>query len=254
MARLLCDWLSFSSLWVGLAAGLLCWASTLALGLSPIAAAVGMASAGTIVVYNLDRLLDLDRDRPRAPLRSRFIAEHRAGLIGITVFAGAASLGCALSLGPKPIALLLSVFALGLIHRRLKHRLALKVCYLAAAWLAVVVGLPVVLRPEATGILWVSLVVGSGLVSNAIASNLPWRDERANGREPGAGLWWARGAATTGLLLASVAPTGVRALAGVPLAVLVTLLGFRSDERYGLFVVDGALVAGAGLAVVALSD
>ncbi len=63
----------------------------------------------------------------------------------------------------------------------------------------------------------------------------------------------ARALATLGIVLGAFAPPPVRPLAAVPAATLASLLGFRPSERYGLIVVDGALLAGALLAIGVLS-
>ena len=54
----------------------------------------------------------------------------------------------------------------------------------------------------------------------------------------------ARAAALVLVSLALLAPAGARGLAFVPAATLLALLRFRPDERHGLVVVDGALLAG----------
>ena len=102
MLRDALDWLCFSSLWVGLAAGLLCCAATLAMGSPPLFPAIAVASAGTIVVYNVDRLLDVQRDRETSPRRSNFISAHRNALVLISVAAALASAFFALRLGWRP--------------------------------------------------------------------------------------------------------------------------------------------------------
>ena len=63
----------------------------------------------------------------------------------------------------------------------------------------------------------------------------------------------ARALATLGIVLGALAPPPVRALAAVPAATLASLLRFRPSERYGLIVVDGALLAGALVAIGVLA-
>jgi len=64
-----------------------------------------------------------------------------------------------------------------------------------------------------------------------------------------AALRAARWIAGAGVALGLAAPAEILPLAAIPLTTLVVLLSFRPSERYGLFVVDGALVAGALLSV-----
>jgi hypothetical protein len=55
--------------------------------------------------------------------------------------------------------------------------------------------------------------------------------------------------ALAGLVAALAAPAAVRPLAALPLALAFAVAFFRPSERYGALVVDGALLAGALLAL-----
>jgi hypothetical protein len=242
--------LAYSSAWVAMAAGALSAAAALAMGARPDPWAVTVAVAGTWVVYNVDRLRDLERDRATTPRRSAFVAAHRRILTVLT--AGAAALGAvgAAVLGPGCILLLAPVLALGLLHRRLKQVPFAKSVYVTAAWLAVVVGLPALAADAPVLVGRVAGVLGCALFANAIASSA--RDVEAAaeliGTEPM--LWTSRAVAALGVLLGLTSPPPVRVLSVVPVATLATLIPFRRGERYGLLIVDGALLAGAAAAVV----
>ena len=254
VACALSDALVFSSLWVGMAAGALCWAASLAMGLTPTVWAMAMAATGTFVVYNIDHLRDLERDRATTPVRSAFVAAHLVSLSALTSVAALGALAAASRMGWRAALLLAPILAVGLAHRRLKRLAHAKAIYVTAAWLAVVVGLPAVLSPAATRIGWVATILGSALLANAIASNV--RDREAGARRFGTqrALWAARAVAGVGALLAAAAaPIAVRPLSWVPAMTLAALVRFRLDERYGLLVVDGALVVGAGAAIVSLA-
>jgi hypothetical protein len=190
------DAVAFSSIWVAAAAGALCASASLAMGVTPTFSVAGIAVSGTLFVYNVDRLRDLDRDRATTPERSAFVERNRGILVALTAAAGLVSLAFAFSVGPGPTLLLLPVLAAGLAHRRLKRMPFAKSAYITAAWLLVVVGV----------------------------------------------------AAALGMLLGAAAPPAVRPLIAVSLATLAALVAFRAGERYGLIVVDGALLAGALLA------
>ena len=64
------DAVAFSSVWVAAAAGALCAAASLAMGVTPAFSVAGIAVSGTLFVYNVDRLRDFDRDRATTPQRS----------------------------------------------------------------------------------------------------------------------------------------------------------------------------------------
>ena len=153
---------------------------------------------------------------------------------------------------PPVWGLLAAVLVLGLLHRRLKHVPFLKGAYLIAAWLGVVVGVPALASHGAAGEGWVIGVVGGALGANVIASNLRAPQNAAGQLGQRAALATAAAFALGAAVLAFLGSPSVWPLAAVPLATLASLLAFRPGERYGLVVVDGALLVGA-LAALALS-
>ena len=243
MSRVL-DSLAFSSVLVGAAAATLTQAAAAAMGVAIPPTVPALAFAGTFVVYNVDRLRDLEHDRGTHPARSRFVARHGRLLRGLCAAALAICVPLTLSLGARPAGLLVPALLLGLFHRRRKGVPLLKPAYITACWLLVVLGLPAAVTGEGRHPGWVAASLAAALAANAIASNV--RDDEAGAARFGAaiGLASARLAAAAGLGLAALAPTP-GALAAVPGATLAALLPFRASERYGLWAVDGALVAGA---------
>ena len=239
--------LAWSSLWVSLAAGALAGAAGQAMGLPFSADVIAMAVVGTWVVYNVDRLRDLDRDRVTTPRRSAFVERHARALGVATAAAGILAVGLAIRVGPGAALTLAPVAALGLAHRRVKHLAFAKSSYITLAWVCVVVVFPAVALGAARDVVWVALVIGAAVQAPAIASNV--RDLEAAVPRIGSGpaLRLARSASGLGVVLALLAPPPVRALALVPAATGLALLRFQADEGYGLVVVDGALLVG-GLA------
>jgi len=247
LTRLL-DAVVFSSLWLAAAAAVLVAASSRALGAPVDPASAALAACGTLVVYNVDRLRDIRRDHVTAPERTRFVQTHRRALVALTVLAGVGSAALAARLGRGAALLLAVVLAVGLLHRRLKRAAFIKPLYVTAAWLAVVVGLPWYTAPQPLHTGWVLASLGCALLANAIASNL--RDEAGAARIGRVrALRVARGASLVGSVAALSGPPEVRALSAVPLATLAVLLPFHPSERFGLVALDGALLAGALLAL-----
>jgi len=239
------DALAFSSFWLAAAAAALVAATSRALGGQADAALLGLAFTGTLVIYNVDRLRDLESDRETTPARSAFVERHGALLIVTTVCAGLLASVLAVLAGPRVILLLIPALLLGLAHRRLKGFGAAKPLYIVGAWLLVVVGLPWAVLDAASGAPWCTAILGPAILANAIASNL--RDHEACAATPGPAraLWIARATALTGVIIAAFSPEAGRTLLAVPAAVGLTLIRFRASERYGLVVVDGALLFGA---------
>lgn len=242
-----CLW---SSAWLGLAAAALTAAAARALGLSPAPALLGLAFGGTLAVYVIDRVRDLPRDRVTAPERAAFVARNRSALLALAgLGAGVAGLA-SLALGPRPLVLAAAVGALGLAHRRLKRFAAAKPVYLTFAWTAVPVGLPAASDPAAAHAGWVAAVVGAAVLANVVLSNLRDREALAGRLGAKRALPLAGAIALAGLAAALLGPAPVRPLAALPLAMAAAVLGFRPSERYGALCVDGALLAGALLALV----
>jgi len=249
------DALVFSSIGVSLVAVALVAASSRALGVAVDPRALGLALVGTLAVYGIDRLRDLDRDEATSPVRTAFVLKNRTALVASTGGASLLALGFAVASGLHAVALLLPVLALGLAHRRLKRFAFVKPTYIVAAWLAVVVGLPWSLAAGAPGRAqpahggWVLAVLALSILPNAVAANVRDREAGAARLGPARALGIARALAAAGIVVGALAPGSVRTLVAVPAATLAALVPFRASERYGLVVVDGALLAGALIAL-----
>lgn len=250
--RRVLDALLYSSGWVALAASALTAAAFRALGTEPRPAALLLAFAGTLVVYNVDRLRDLERDRGNAPRRTAFVDRHRSVLVGGVVTAALAAVAAAAWAGPAVMGLSAVVLSLGLVHRRIKHVPLAKALYLAGAWTAVVAGVPLVLADERSQAGRLLLAFFLPLLANAVGSSV--RDAEAGAARFGTGpaLRAARGIAAAGALPCLLPEPTLAALLPVPLLTLAALLAFRDGERFGLLVLDGALLGGALLALALL--
>ncbi|MBW2540543.1 MAG: hypothetical protein JRF15_00505 [Deltaproteobacteria bacterium] len=246
--RSLLDALVFSNLWMAAAAGALVAAASRGMESAIRPEAVGIAFAGTLVVYNVDRLRDLHRDQFASPDRSAFVAEHDGRLTVLTAAAAIASLYLLTRAGWPAALLLLPVFAAGLLHRRIKRFENLKILYIAAAWTCVGFGLPAVLAPNPQHPLWAAPILALTMVANVIAFNV--RDEtagieRVKQRDA---LQVAHACAILGVALAAFAPSPADGLVAIPLATLLALVAYRPNERFAPLFVDGALLIGSLIA------
>ncbi len=241
------EFLAFTGLWPAAVAASLAAACgwTLHPDAAPgrLAPALALGLFGTLVVYNVDRLRDLEQDRLTAPGRSAFVHRNENALTALCVASALACLPLALML-PAPAWWACGLaLGLGLFHRRLKGRHpAAAVLYVSLAWLAVVVGLPA--ATLGAGPLAVAVAVsalGPAIAANLVASEL-------RGHPPSEAT---RRRLRVGQLLALAGCLGPllhpasRPLVAIPLWAWASLLGFRSSERYALLVLDGALLAGA---------
>lgn len=242
------DAAAFSSVWVAGAAALCAASASHALGVAPRAEALVLAFGGTLCVYVVDRLRDHARDAGTAPLRTAFVTAHRRPLTALAALGGVVAAIAALAAGPRVASLSAGVLAVGLLHRRLKHVPFGKAFYIAAAWTAVVVGVPAILDPTARHVAAVAAIFYATLLANAIASSV--RDAEAGPARIGLarGLRVARVLALGAVVGTLLGGPGLRLLPVAGLT-LLALLAFRPGERFGLVVLDGALSLGAALSL-----
>ncbi|HEY8120562.1 MAG TPA: hypothetical protein VII78_04540 [Myxococcota bacterium] len=247
------DAFAFSSALVACAASALAAAASRALGFAPQPALLALVFCGTVAVYCVDRVRDLTRDARTSPLRSAFVAAHRRELLGVAALCAGGALAAGMAADVRAVAVAGAVAALGFAHRRLKRFMWLKPFYLSSSWTAVCVGLPAVASAPPPGLARLSFVAGAviGTVqANVILSNL--RDAEGLAAHFGA----RRARRVAGLFLAGslacalLGPAGTQPLAALPLAMAGAVAAFRPGERFGAWVVDGALLAG-GLAAFA---
>lgn len=243
--RRLIDILVFSSLWIAAIAALLTAVASRAMGVAIDPAALVLAAAGALVVYNVDRLRDLERDRDTTPLRVRFVERNRGSLIALTAVAAVAGALAAGPLGREVWALCAGVLALGLLHRRLKIVAIFKGLYITLAWVAVVAAVPRLASFGARHFEQVALSLGLAILANVIASSA--RDGESASALLGdrGALLAARVAAGAGVVASVVGSPEVFPLACVSASVLLALLLYRPDERFGLVILDGAFLVGA---------
>lgn len=251
------DLLAFTGLWpAAVAAGLVAACADVlvdAPALGPRVVGMALAMGGTLVVYNVDRLRDIEGDRRTAPERSRFVDGHRESLAALAVASAGACIPLAMMLPPPSWWVCAAALGLGLFHRRLKgRRPGFAIFYVTLAWVAVVVGIPAaVFVQDKAGI--VTALLAASAVGPAIAANLMASELRGEPHGPARRrrLRVAGAIALAGCLGVAGDPA-TRPLLAIPLCALASVAGFRNHERYGLLVLDGALFAGA-LAAMALS-
>jgi hypothetical protein len=231
-----------------MAAATLTGAAFLALGAPPDPWVLALAVAGTLIVYNVDRLRDLARDRLTAPERSAFVERFRTALLlQIAAAAGLAAVAGWIA-GPSVLAVAAGVAIVGLAHRRLKRFAWAKPAYLTGAWTAVCAGMPAASIGSGAGLLPVVLAIAATVQTNVALSNL--RDDE--GLAAHLGRRRVLGLSFVVLAIAAAAAwfggPGTRPLLALPLVSVPVVAFFRPGERYGAIFVDGALVVGGAIA------
>ena len=164
----------------------------------------------------------------------------------------AVACACALLVGVRAIVLLIPALLLGLFHRRLKGFTFAKPAYITTAWVLVIVGLPAIVAP-ADHIVPVTAVLALSIAANVIASNVRDGEVATPFVTPKFALNVARGLAGAGVVVA-LAGSSVLSLVGIPACTGAALVRSDLTERYGLIVVDGALLVGSIFAIARLAD
>lgn len=244
------DFVLFSGLWPAAIAASLVALMNQGLGLPRpthrlLWGAMGLAAAGTLAIYSLDRIRDLHRDRIAAPLRTAFVVRHQQGMIGLCILAIVASGPLASTQPQASWALCGFALILGLFHRRIKSRPLMSLLCVTTAWVAIVLGLPAAHRnlenlDEKTLLslgFTLALVIAGNLVGSELREIKGASAEHSSLRT--AQIW------ATGGLIASILLPGAQLCFPLALLTLLALLFFRPNERYGLGVLDGALLVGA---------
>ena len=137
------DLLIFSGTWpAAVAAALVALCGrALSAGTAPVPwGPMALAAAGTLLIYNVDRLRDRAHDRGSSPARTAFVEKNRVPLIFLCGLAALASALLAARQPPLTWAVLATAFSLGIFHRRLKGHPTYGIIYVATAWVLVVVG------------------------------------------------------------------------------------------------------------------
>jgi len=244
----LLDGLAFSSLLASAIGGGLSLVASRALQAPDAGRSALLASSGAFLIYTLDRLRDADRDRETAPARTAFVQRHRRILTTGLLVAGLLFAAAWLTARPAIQGLCGGIGVVGLLHRRLKAHPVLKTGYVSLAWVAGCVGIPWIAgdRPEEG--LWLAASLLAVLVANLIASNLRDAETHPLSARPETILSIALAATAVGMTVALLAPGPAIVAGWIALLECLALAGFRADERYGLIVVDGALLVGSLLA------
>lgn len=246
--RFLADAVAFSSLLAAAIGFALSMVSSLALAAPDRLHWALLTSTGTFVIYNLDRLRDTSRDASTAPDRTAFVERNR-GPLTLAVAAASILFGGLLFAAPQRVILLcLGVGLVGLLHRRIKRASAFKALYVSLAWVAACVGFPWLARGGAllaADAAWAGGVLAATLIANLAASNVRDGEAQFQPTRPERVLIFARGSALLGIGLACLAPPAIAPLGWIAAAELATLVRFQKNERYGLLVIDGALLLGS---------
>ncbi len=244
-----------SGVGVAATAAVLLGAASHALGGDPPPGTLALVFLGSLGVYLLDRLRDLQRDRVAHPARSAHLAAHRP-------WVSAVALVCVGGAGwftwqePRAVqALLAGVFLLASVHHWIKGVAWFKPLYIALSWWAVTVGVPLAhhlgrVADPLRGEEWATVLpLGLAIGANVLACDAADREAEALRYGPRRVWWIARGMAGSGATIGFALGGASALLAPIPLCVALSLALYRPTPRWTSTVVDGALLVGGVISV-----
>lgn len=200
---------------------------------------------GTLSIYNVDHILGVESDKDVDRSRADFINSYRNALISTTIISLAVCgiLGVT-SISSKELFLLIPVFIVGLLHRRLKINRILSSIYITLSWIIVVILLPLS-SGFPKGIKWYLLIVGLSLLANAYTyTGLDISYGRSSGNTlPVVAL-------ATSILLCFILPGQFIYLVFMPLLTLLSILFLQNKRQFKYLYLDGSLLAGSVLYLI----
>ena len=193
---------------------------------------------GTLVIYNLDHLKDINSDKSTNPKRVKFISENKLLIYFITGSSAFLSVLSVYMIGLQLIPLILLPFLFGLMHRIIKNSPLFSAFYITLSWLMITVYLPAYLTDNPKEVITLSVVIGIFLFCNAYTSSIR--------RKP-----YAEKYARYMLYLSVINLVIILVLRGsylgiIPAALFTTmaLTNFIDDENYELILLDGMQLLG----------
>ena len=127
---------------------------------------------GTLVIYNLDHLKDINSDKNTNPKRVNFIKDNTRLIYLITGLSMLLSLLAVYHLGIRILPIIVLPFLLGLIHRIIKNSPLFSALYITLSWLMITLYLPAFLTDNPKNIITLSIIVAIFLFCNAYASSI----------------------------------------------------------------------------------
>jgi len=201
---------------------------------------------GTLVIYNMDHLMDIGSDQSTNPRRVSFIKSNKAMIYLITGISVFVSILIIYFLGFKILYIIFIPFILGLLHRRIKSNPIISAIYITLSWLIVTVYLPAYMAGKQNDVVLLAILIGILLFFNAYTSSFRYK-------------FYAMSYVRYMLYLSLLVLVIVLLLRGnylsiIPLAFFSTmaLTNYMDDEDYEVIFFDGLQLSGAIVSILFL--
>ncbi len=202
---------------------------------------------GTLLIYNIDHLKDIKSDKVTNPERTDFIEKNKSLLKAIVVVSLLASTYLLFQIGIYKTLILIPAFFIGIFHWKLKKNKVFSILYITLSWTVVVTIFPLMGEFYSRKDL-VLLTTIFGLVFMANASVFVASEHGS--KTVGRAVISSKIIVVIALVIALLLSTEMRPLAFIPALTLIALIYYKPDERYNLFIMDGALLVGGLLSVL----
>ena len=201
---------------------------------------------GTLVIYNLDHLKDIDSDKTTNPKRVNFILSNKLLIYFIIGVSVVLSLLAVYFLGTHLVPLIILPFLFGLMHRIIKNSPVFSAVYITLSWLMITVYLPAYITGKPKEIIFLSIIIGVLLFLNAYTSSLRQKYYAA------AYVRYMMYLSLSLILLLIIIRGNYLGLIPLSFFTTMALTNYIDDENYEVIFLDGLQLSGAVISVLFL--
>jgi hypothetical protein len=202
---------------------------------------------GTLTIYNIDHLRDLNYDESTNPQRVKFIKYNKFLIYFIITLSFMICIVSVFKIDFKIIPILVIPFVLGLLHKRLKSNSIFSAIYITLSWLIVTVFLPAYIANKTSHLLWISLVIGILLLCNAYTSSL---DQKISLTKH---IRFIVVLSLVPLIMILILKSKYIGLIPLSIFTTISLLNYNDNENYEQFYLDGLQLAGTVISILILN-
>ena len=202
---------------------------------------------GTLTIYNIDHLRDLNYDESTNPQRVKFIKYNKFLIYFIITLSFIICIVSVFKIDFKIIPILVIPFVLGLLHKRLKSNSIFSAIYITSSWLIVTVFLPAYIANKTTHLLWISIVIGILLLCNAYTSSL---DQKISLIKH---IRFIVVLSLVPLIMILILKSKYIGLIPLSIFTTISLLNYNDNENYEQFYLDGLQLTGTVISILILN-
>ncbi len=201
---------------------------------------------GTLVIYNIDHLRDVNFDQATNPQRVNFIIHNKSLIYLLTGLSILVSILTIYYLGFNILPILVIPFIFGLLHRRIKSNPLISATYITLSWLIVTVWLPAYVAGKLNDVVLLAIVIGIFLFCNAYTSSLRKKSYAVKH------VRYLIYISLLDLLIILVLRGNYTGIIPASLFTTLALTNYMDDENYELIFFDGLQLSGTIISILFL--